>query len=492
MKYILALDQGTSSSRAILFDKKFKTVAVEQQEFPQYYPKENQVEQKPEEVWQSQLSVAKKLISKNNINPQDISGIGITNQRETTIVWEKKTGKPIYNAIVWQDKRTAQTCSNLRKTDWNEYITQNTGLPIDAYFSATKIAWILDNVENARTKAENGELLFGTIDTWLVWKLTNGKAHVTDVSNASRTMIFNIQNLCWDKSILKLFKIPEKMLPKVVSSSQEIATTEIFGAKIPIAGLIGDQQSALFGQAGFSEGMAKNTYGTGCFMLMNTGKKIIKSQSGLIATVAWKIGNDVAYALEGSVFIAGASIKWLRDGLKLIKSASETEKIASTTNHSENLYVVPAFSGLGAPHWNMYAKGAILGITQGITEKQIVRATLEAIAYQSKDLILAMTTDSKIPLEKMYVDGGASANEFLMQFQADILQAEVLRPQNIETTALGAAYMAAIAVGFSTLQEIENLKMNDKIFVPNTNKNKFEKMYEGWKKAVETVIFHAN
>ncbi len=487
MKYILSIDQGTSSSRAILFDQNFNIVATCQQEFPQYYPKAGWVEQNPEEIWESQIQVINRLFEKHKISTTEIASIGITNQRETAIIWDKNTGKPIYNAIVWQDKRTSEFCSSLQKTEWNEYIKSNTGLMIDSYFSATKINWILENVVGARQKAENGDLLFGTIDTWLVWKLTNGKSHLTDFSNASRTMIFNIKTLQWDKKLLELFKIPEKMLPKVVSSSQKVAETEIFDTKILISGIIGDQQAALFGQTCFDVGTAKNTYGTGCFMLMNTGENMIDSQN-LLTTIAWELNGKITYALEGSVFIAGAAIQWLRDGLKLIESAQETEKIAQNTEHIEDLYVIPAFSGLGAPYWNMYVKGAILGLTQGVTNNHIVKATIESLAYQTKDVLSAMEKNAEIKLEKLYVDGGASANNFLMQFQADILHTEVVRPQSVETTALGAAYLAALAVNFCTKKDILEHKMNDKTFIPCRNNEKFDNLYKGWQNAIKILI----
>ncbi len=485
--YILAIDQGTSSSRAILFDKKFNIVAIEQQEFPQYYPKAGWVEQKPDEIWESQIKVVNNIFENNNITSSQISAIGITNQRETTIVWDKNTGKPVYNAIVWQDKRTSELCNNLQNNGWNKYIKNNTGLIIDSYFSATKINWILNNVNGAKQKAELGDLIFGTIDTWLIWKLTNGKYHKTDYSNASRTMIFNIKTLQWDDKLLDLLNIPKTMLPEVENSSKIIAKTEIFDTQIPISGVIGDQQAALFGQACFDVGTAKNTYGTGCFMLMNTGGKMINSKSGLLTTIAWNIDGKVTYALEGSVFIAGAAIKWLRDNLKFIKSASETDEIASNTENIENLYVIPAFSGLGAPHWDMFAKGAIIGITQGVTKNHIIRATLESLAYQTKDVLSAMEKDAGINLEKLLVDGGASANNFLMQFQADILGVEVNRPKNIETTALGVAYLAGLAVNFCSKKDIIEHKMNDTIFYPNQNLKKFEKLYKGWKLEIERL-----
>ena len=486
-KYILSFDQGTSSSRAILFDKNFEIVGSEQKEFPQYFPKPGWVEQDPKEIWNSQLAVALDLIKKLNVDVNEIAGIGITNQRETTVIWDKNTGEPIYNAIVWQDKRTSDICSELKDMNWEGYVKDNTGLIIDSYFSATKIKWILENVDGAKEKSENGDLLFGTIDTWLVWKLTNGKLHITDYSNASRTMLFNIKKLSWDNRLLDLFGVSPKLLPEVKNSSEVYGNTakSIFGSEIPIAGIAGDQQAALFGQTCFEPGMAKNTYGTGCFMLMNTGEEFIKSKSGLLTTIAWGLDNKVTYALEGSIFIAGAAIKWLRDGLHLIDSAKETEEISNNLESTENVYVVPAFSGLGAPYWDMYARGAILGLTQGTTDKHIVRATVEALAYQTKDVLNAMENDSDITLMSLNVDGGASANNFLMQFQSDILNSAVVRPHIIETTALGAAYLAALAVNFASKQELINDHQIDRTYIPDMDDKKREVLYKGWKKAVE-------
>ena len=488
MRYILALDQGTSSSRAILFDRRYNIVGIEQEEFKSYYPQAGWVEQNPYEVWQSQLNVAKRLIKRMGISSDEIVAIGITNQRETTIIWDKNTGAPIYNAIVWQDKRTADFCRELAK-DKGEDIRHKTGLPVDSYFSATKIHWILNNVEGAKEKAANGDLLFGTIDTWLIWNLTKGKVHATDYSNASRTMLYNIRELKWDKELLDTLEIPENILPEVVNSSGIVgyADKQFFGTEIPIAGVAGDQQSALFGQACFEPGMAKNTYGTGCFILMNTGEDIFKSNNGLISTIAWGLDGKVYYALEGSVFIAGAAIKWLRDGLGIISSASETEAMATSVNSSEGVYFVPAFSGLGAPYWDMYARGAIVGLTQGVTRNHIVRATLESLAYQTRDVTEAMIDDSKIELKKLYVDGGASANNFLLQFQADILNVDVVRPKNVETTALGAAYLAGLATGFVEKQQIPQMKEIDRTFKPEITEKQREELYKGWKKAIERV-----
>lgn len=489
-KYILSLDQGTSSSRSLLFDKNTETIAWEQTEFNQYYPKAGWVEHDPLEIWNSQIKTATDLLQKNKIHASEIAAIGIANQRETTIVWDKNTGEPIYRAIVWQDKRTADLCKDLNKKGWTDYIRENTGLVIDSYFSATKIHWILNIVPGAKEKAEKGELLAGTVDTWLVWKLTGGKLHISDYSNASRTMLFNIKTLEWDKELLALFDIPVNILPEVKMSSEVYGYTDksIFGEEIPIAGIAGDQQAALFGQACVADGMAKNTYGTGCFMLMNTGSKFVESKSGLLTTIAWGLNGEINYALEGSVFIAGAAIKWLRDALKLIKNAADTEKIAYETEDTEEVYVVPAFSGLGAPYWDMYARGAILGLTQGVTDKHIVRSTLESLAYQTMDVLKAMEKDSGIELKSLNVDGGASANNFLMQFQADLLNVEVNRPKNIETTALGAAFLAGLAVKFWSIDEIIEQREIEKTFHPLMNDDKRNKLYAGWKKAIEKAM----
>lgn len=487
--YILALDQGTSSCRAIIFNNKFKVLGIEQEEFRQFFPKPGWVEQNPLEIWEVQIRVAKNLIKKLDINPEEISGIGITNQRETTVVWDKNTGEPVYNAIVWQDNRTAPLCNELKNTYWKDYINQNTGLWIDSYFSATKIKWILNNVEDAQEEAEKGDLLFGTIDTWLIWKLTNGKVHATDYSNASRTMIYNIKQLEWDDKLLSLFNIPSNILPKVVDSAGVVgnSSANIFGAEIPIAGIAGDQQAALFGQLCFEPGMAKNTYGTGCFILMNTGQHIFNSSHGLISTIAWGVNGKIKYALEGSIFIAGAAIKWLRDSLGLIKNAKETEEISKSIESSEGVYVIPAFSGLGAPYWDMDARGAIVGLTQGSTQNHIIRATLESLAYQTKDVINAMFEDSKIELEKLFVDGGATANNFLMQFQADILNSSVVRPKNTETTALGAAFLAGIGIGCCTLDDLKKHKEIDFEFECSMEDTERIKLYNGWKNAIKKI-----
>ncbi|MCX7845433.1 MAG: glycerol kinase GlpK [Dictyoglomaceae bacterium] len=491
MKYILALDQGTTSSRAILFDRYGKIVSVSQKEFTQIYPKPGWVEHDPMEILNSQLDVAKEVIEKANIELKNISAIGITNQRETTVVWEKSTGKPVYNAIVWQCRRTAPICDELKNQGLFDTIREKTGLVIDAYFSATKLKWILDNIEGIREKAEKGEVLFGTIDSWLIWNLTKGKVHITDYSNASRTMLFNIHKLDWDDEILNILNIPRAMLPEVKPSSFIYGYTDknLFGLEIPISGNAGDQQSALFGQACFNPGMVKNTYGTGCFILMNTGDKAFFSKSGLITTIAWGINNKVEYALEGSIFITGAAIQWLRDGLKVIQSAQETESLALSVPDSGGVYVVPAFVGLGAPYWDMYARGLIIGITRGIKREHIVRATLESIAYQTRDVIEAMEKDSNIKLKSLRVDGGAVVNNFLMQFQSDILGVPVERPMVNETTALGTAYLAGLAVGYWRDQkEIEELWQMERRFTPQMSFEERERLYKGWKKAVSRAL----
>ncbi|SHI10410.1 glycerol kinase GlpK [Sporanaerobacter acetigenes] len=488
-KYIMALDQGTTSSRTILFNKNAEIVQVAQKEFKQIYPKPGWVEHDPMEIWGSQMGVAREVLETAGVRPQEVAAIGITNQRETTVVWDKNTGKPIYNAIVWQCRRTAPICDELKKRGLEEYIKDNTGLVIDAYFSGTKIKWILDNVEGAREKAENGELLFGNIDTWLLWNLTRGKVHVTDYSNASRTMLFNIKNLCWDEKILKELDIPISMLPEARPSSEVYGVTDektFGGAEIPIAGIAGDQQAALFGQACYGEGMAKNTYGTGCFMLMNTGEVAVPSKNGLLTTIAWGLDGKVNYALEGSIFIAGALIQWLRDELRLISDSADSEYFASKVEDTNGVYIVPAFVGLGAPYWDMYARGTIVGLTRGANRNHIIRAALEAIAYQTKDVLQAMEEDSGIALKALKVDGGAVANNFLMQFQSDILGVPVHRPKVIETTALGAAYLAGLAVGFWKDTEEISTKWNvDRIFNPEMNEEHREKIYAGWEMAIE-------
>ncbi len=490
-KYILALDQGTTSSRAIIYNREGAIVKIAQKEFTQIYPKAGWVEHDPMEIWGSQSGVASEILATTGITAEEIAAIGITNQRETTIVWEKQTGKPVYNAIVWQCRRTAGICDELKASGMEKYIRENTGLVLDAYFSGTKVKWILDNVEGARQKAQNGELLFGNVDTWLIWNLTKGKVHVTDYSNASRTMLFNIKELKWDEYILTKLDIPASMLPAVKPSSAVYGVTDakILGAEIPIAGDAGDQQAALFGQACYSPGMVKNTYGTGCFMLMLTGEKLVHSENGLLTTIAWGVNNKVEYALEGSIFIAGAAIQWLRDGLKIIYDAKDSDYFATKVPDSLGVYVVPAFVGLGAPYWDMYARGAILGLTRGTTTNHIIRATLESIAYQTRDVLEVMRTDSGIGLRELRVDGGACANDFLMQFQSDILGVPVERPEIIETTALGAAYLAGLAVGFWKDQSMiaEQRKVNRK-FRPYMSDDKKEKLYAGWKKAVKRSL----
>ena len=490
-KYILALDQGTTSSRAIIFDCYGKIVEIAQKNFTQIYPKPGWVEHDPMEIWATQSGVAKEVLERTGIKAEKIAAIGITNQRETTVVWDRNTGRPVYNAIVWQCRRTASNCNGLKKRGLEEYIINNTGLVVDAYFSGTKVKWILDNVDGARDRAEKGELLFGTVDTWLIWNLTRGKVHITDYSNASRTMLFNIKDLKWDKKILTELQIPASMLPEVKPSSYKYGVTskEILGAEIPITGDAGDQQAALFGQACFKPGMAKNTYGTGCFMLMNTGEKLVPSKNGLLSTIAWGLDNKVEYALEGSIFIAGASIQWLRDELKLIESASNSEKVASEVEDTNGVYMVPSFVGLGAPYWDMYARGIIVGLTRGANRNHIVRATLESIAYQTRDVLQAMQEDSRIKLQALKVDGGACVNNFLMQFQSDILGVPVDRPEVTETTALGAAYLAGLAVGFwNNKEEISKTWKVDRTFDPSMEEERKESLYRGWKKAVNRSL----
>ena len=488
-KYVLSFDAGTTSSRAIIFNKKGEIINVAQKEFKQIYPKAGWVEHDPMEIWASQSGVAREALEMSAIRPEQIAAIGITNQRETTIVWDKNTGRPVYNAIVWQCRRTASYCEKLKEEGWTEKIKDKTGLVVDAYFSGTKIAWILDNVEGAREKAERGELLFGTVDTWLVWNLTRGKVHVTDYSNASRTMLYNIKELKWDDEILERLNIPKSMLPEVRNSSDVYGHTDTGtygGAQIPIAGIAGDQQAALFGQNCFEPGMVKNTYGTGCFVLMNTGEEMIQSKNGLLTTIAWGIDGKVHYALEGSVFIAGAAIQWLRDELRLVYDSPQSEYYANKIEDTDGLVVVPAFTGLGAPYWDMYARGGIFGITRGTKREHLVRATLESLAYQSKDVIDAMQEDAGLPLAYLRVDGGASANNFLMQFQADMLNTQVHRPKTLETTALGAAYLAGLAVGYwKDLEEISEEFAIDKEFLPEMSEEKRTKNYKYWKKAVE-------
>ena len=490
-KYILALDQGTTSSRAILFNKRGDIVATSQQEFTQIFPKPGWVEHNANEIWETQLKVARDVLRKRNCRAKDIAAIGITNQRETTVVWDRATGEPIANAIVWQDRRTAGYCDRLKKRRGVEtYIKKNTGLVIDAYFSGTKIKWLLDNVRGARKRAQKGDLMAGTIDSWLVYKLTGGMKHITDYSNASRTMLYNIGKLEWDKKLLKEMNIPASILPEVKQSSEVYgeSSTELFGGPIPISGIAGDQQAALFGQACHSPGMAKNTYGTGCFMLMNTGHSMVTSKSGLLTTIAWGINGKVSYALEGSIFIAGAAVQWLRDSVKLIDESPDSEYFAGKIDSSEGVVVVPAFAGLGAPYWDMYARGAIFGLTRGSTNSHIIRATLESLAYQTRDVLEAMEKDSRINLKALKVDGGASANNLLMQFQSDILGVDVERPKIIETTALGAAYLAGLAVGFWDMKSISSKWKLDKRFNPKMDQIEKERLYKNWKVAVKRTM----
>ncbi|MGG8363775.1 glycerol kinase GlpK [Bacillus cereus] len=490
-KYILSLDQGTTSSRAILFNKKGEIVHSAQKEFTQHFPKPGWVEHNAQEIWGSILAVIATCLSEADVKPEQIAGIGITNQRETTVVWDKTTSKPIYNAIVWQSRQTAEICDELKEKGYGEMVREKTGLLIDAYFSGTKVKWILDNVEGAREKAENGDLLFGTIDSWLVWKLSGGKAHVTDYSNASRTLMFNIHDLQWDDELLDMLTVPKSMLPEVRPSSEIYGETidyHFFGQNVPIAGVAGDQQAALFGQACFGEGMAKNTYGTGCFMLMNTGEKAVASEHGLLTTIAWGIDGKVNYALEGSIFVAGSAIQWLRDGMRMFKDASESEVYANRVESTDGVYVVPAFVGLGTPYWDSEVRGAMFGVTRGTTKEHFIRATLESLAYQTKDVLCAMEADSGIELKTLRVDGGAVKNNFLMKFQSDILDVPVERPVINETTALGAAYLAGLAVGYWKNQdEIKSQWHMDKRFEPTMEAETSKELYAGWKKAIEAT-----
>ena len=490
-KYILSFDQGTTSSRAIVFDKDGSIISVAQKEFTQIFPQPGWVEHNANEIWSTQLGVAAEAITKAGLTVQNIAAIGITNQRETTVVWDKKTGTPIHNAIVWQDRRTSNYCDELRKDGKDKIIQQKTGLVLDAYFSATKLKWILDNVDGARSKANNGELCFGTIDTWLLWNLTKGTVHATDVSNASRTMLFNIHSLSWDNELLQLFNIPSSILPEVRSSSEVYGETQniLTAHNIPIAGIAGDQQAALFGQMCTQPGMVKNTYGTGCFMLMNTGTKAIASTNNLLTTVAWKVNGVTNYALEGSVFIAGAVVQWLRDGLKIIRSSAEIESLANEVDSSDGVYVVPAFAGLGAPYWNQHARGTIVGITRGTSAAHIAHASLQSIAFQTMDVLKAMEADSKISIKELRVDGGATANNLLMQFQSDILNCKVVRPVVTETTALGAAYLAGLAVGYwENMEEIQQQWQMERIFSSQMNDDKRNELSNGWKKAIGAAI----
>ncbi|EUJ44138.1 glycerol kinase GlpK [Listeria riparia] len=490
-KYILALDQGTTSSRAMIVDETGEIIGVEQKEFEQIFPKPGWVEHSANEIWASILAVIAGVLLKTNISSKQVAGIGITNQRETTVVWEKETGNPIYNAIVWQSRQTADICNQLKKDGYNDMVRDKTGLLIDAYFAGTKARWILDHVDGAQERAENGELLFGTIDTWLVWKLTGGKAHVTDYSNASRTLLYNIYDLQWDDELLEMLNIPEVMLPEVKQSSEVYGTTvpyHFFGEEVPVAGIAGDQQAALFGQGCFEKGEAKNTYGTGCFLLMNTGDKAVKSDTGLLTTLAWGIDGKVEYALEGSIFVAGSAIQWLRDGMRMLRHSGDSENYASRIESSDGVYVVPAFVGLGAPYWDSDVRGAVFGLTRGTEKEQFIRATLESLAYQTKDVLNAMEKDSGIELKLLHVDGGACANDFLMQFQADILNVPVERPENRETTVLGAAFLAGLAVGvWKDKKEIKRHWKLDKKFEVEMKEDERDELYGGWKKAVKAA-----
>jgi glycerol kinase len=488
-KYILALDQGTTSSRAVVFDRRGKIISIASKEFQQVYPQPGWVEHDPMEIWGSQMEAARRALDSANLSPQSIAAIGITNQRETTVIWDRQSGKPVYNAIVWQCRRTAPACSRIQKTKFAEKLRKKTGLVVDAYFSGTKVQWILEHEKKIRKAAERGDLAFGTVDSWLAFRLTEKKLHITDYSNASRTLLFNIHNLSWDQEILRFLDIPKKILPAVKPSSQLYGYTSpavFFGGEVPLSGIIGDQQSALFGQTCFRQGQAKNTYGTGCFLLMNTGEKPMASQNNLLTTIAWGTEKKVEYALEGSVFIAGAVVQWLRDGLRIISRASDSEPLAAGLSSNEGVYFVPAFVGLGAPYWDMYARGAILGVTRGTTQAHIARAGLESIAYQTRDVLECMEKDSGIRLKELRVDGGAAANAFLMQFQADILGVPVVIQETTETTALGAAYLAGLAVGFwkDTDQLSRNFKVRKK-FTPRMPFKQRESIYRKWKKAVE-------
>ena len=493
--YILALDQGTTSSRSILFDHKGTIVSIAQREFMQIYPQPGWVEHDAEEIWSTQMGTIAEVIAKAGITAEEIAGIGITNQRETTVVWDRTTGKPVYHAIVWQDRRTAQYCDKLKNSVYASGIQANTGLVIDAYFSATKVQWILENVLGARDKANKGELAFGTIDTWLIWNLTGGALHITDVSNASRTMLFDIRTCQWNQELLELFNIPQSMLPEVRSSSEVYGMSTKIGqaCNIPIAGIAGDQQAALFGQMCIRPGMVKNTYGTGCFMLMNTGANVISSKNNLLTTIAWRIGDQTVYALEGSVFMGGATVQWLRDGLKIIRSSLEIETLIQTVNDSDGVYVVPAFAGLGAPHWNQNARGSVFGLTRRSTDAHLAKAVIDSIAYQSYDVLKSMEADAHIQITELRVDGGATVNDKLMQFQSDILDTEVVRPKITETTALGAAYLAGLAVGFwESLESIQQQWQVDHRFIPSMEESQQQQLLRGWQRAVKASIAWAD
>ncbi len=488
-KYILAIDQGTSSSRAVIFDRNGNPLSVCQKEFPQHFPKPGWVEHNPMDIWSSESSVMAEVLTGIGANASEVAAIGITNQRETTVVWDAATGKPVCNAIVWQDRRTSAYCDSLKESGLTEMIRERTGLIIDAYFSASKIRWILENVPSAREKAERGELRFGTVDSWLIWNMTGGRVHVTDVTNASRTMLFNIHTLQWDQALLDLFGIPASMLPEVRSSSEIYGTTPILGGEIPIAGIAGDQQSALFGQMCTAPGSVKNTYGTGCFLLMNTGKSPIASKNNLLTTVAWKIGDEVNYALEGSIFVAGSVVQWLRDGLGIIRSSSEIEALARSVDNSGGVCFVPALTGLGAPYWDQYARGTIVGLTRGTTAAHIARAALEGIAFQTMDIVQAMGKDAGMPLKELKVDGGASNNNLLMQFQADILGVDVIRPKVTETTALGAAYLAGISVGFwNGIDDVRQQWQTERLFTPEASADEVASARKAWADAVGRTL----
>ncbi|MDA3904699.1 MAG: glycerol kinase GlpK [Bacteroidales bacterium] len=491
-KYILALDQGTTSSRAVIFNKKGRIVSVSQKEFTQYFPKPGWVEHDPLEIWSTQAGILAEATVKKGLSAANIEAIGITNQRETVVVWDRKTGYPVYNAIVWQDKRTADYCDELKKQGKSDLIREKTGLVIDSYFSATKIKWILDNVRGVRKRAKAGELVLGTIDTWLVWNLTKSELHITDVTNASRTLLFNINTMDWDDELLELFTIPKSMLPEIKQSSEiyGYTTTTLFASKIPIAGIAGDQQAALFGQMCTKPGMVKNTYGTGCFMLMNIGEKPLISKNQLLTTVAWKINGRTQYAFEGSIFFGGAVVQWLRDSLKIIKTSADIEKLASSVNNSDGVYFVPAFVGLGAPHWNQYAQGTIFGLTRRSTDAHIARAALESIAYQTVDVLKAMEADCGISVKELRVDGGAVVNNLLMQFQSDVLNTITVRPKVIETTVMGAAFLAGLAIGFwKNLEEIQEIWQTDVYFTPSKERENFEKGIKGWHKAIDALQY---
>lgn len=490
-KYILTIDQGTTSSRAILYNKKGESVGSSQKEFPQYFPNDGWVEHNANEIWNSVQSVIAGAFINSGIQPSQVAGIGITNQRETTVIWDKETGKPVYNAVVWQSRQTSHIAKQLINDGHSELFHKKTGLIIDAYFSATKVRWILDQIDNGQERAENGELLFGTIDSWLVWKLTDGQVHVTDYTNAARTMLFNIDKLEWDEEILEILNIPKQMLPEVKSNSEIYGHTtsyHFFGNEVPISGMAGDQQAALFGQMAFEPGEVKNTYGTGAFIIMNTGEELTYSKNNLISTIGYGINDKIYYALEGSIFVAGSAIQWIRDGLKMIDDSAESENLAKESDNNDEVYVVPAFTGLGAPYWNSDARGSVFGLTRGTSRADFVKATLQSLAYQTRDVIDTMNKDSEVDIPYLKVDGGAALNNYLMQFQADILGMEIQRAENLETTALGAAYLAGLAVGFwEDMEELKSLRKVGEKYEPKMNDSKKEKLYRGWKKAVEAT-----